>query len=399
MQAGQVLHKLLQKVCSEMHKMRRTTLFVNVMAALHGEVLTVTHLGRSITSDAKEKHCIKRADRLLSNRRLQGERTEIYSSLTRLLVGTKQRPVIIADCSDMDECKRHFLLRASVPIEGRSLTLYEEVHTVKSKEKPKVHEQFLQTLQKMLPSHCRPIIITDAGFRTPWFKQVEALGWDWVGRIRNRHEVQLSGETQWIPCKSLYDKATATPKALGRARVTESNPIDCQLVLYKGKPKGRVHLNRLGQRGRSSHSRKHEQAQREPWLLGTSLPEGFKLAEKAVKLYALRMQIEEAFRDLKSTRFGLSLELHRTYQLERLQVLLLIATLALMVAWLMGRATEITGQHRHYQANTVRDRVVLSTIFLGLKVIDDPRVTLRLRDLLAAISCLDELIRNHCLSE
>jgi hypothetical protein len=71
-----------------------------------------------------------------------------------------------------------------------------------------------------------------------------------------------------------------------------------------------------------------------------------------VKLYALRMKIEEAFRDVKSTRFGLSLELHRTYQVERLQILLLIATLALMVAWLMGKATELTGQHRHYQANT-----------------------------------------------
>ena len=382
-----------------MHKLRRTALFVNVMAALHGEVLTVTHLGRAIRSEAKEKHCIKRADRLLSNRRLQGERVEIYSALTQSLIGSKQRPVIIVDWSDMDECKRHFLLRASVPIEGRSLTLYEEVHTVKSKEKPKVHEQFLQTLQKMLPPNARPILVTDAGFRTPWFKQVQALGWDWVGRIRNRHEVQLSGETQWIPCKSLYAKATSTPKVLGRACVTASNPIDCQLVLYKGKPKGRVHLNRLGQRVRSSHSRKHEQAQREPWLLGTSLPEGFKRAEKAVKLYALRMQIEEAFRDLKSTRFGLSLELHHTYQLERLQVLLLIATLALIVAWLMGRATELTGQHRHYQANTVRNRVVLSTIFLGLKVIDDPRVVLRLADLIAAIKSLDEIIQSHCLAE
>ena len=87
---------------------------------------------------------------------------------------------------------------------------------------------------------------------------------------------------------------------------------------------------------------------------------------------------EPATLGLKSTRFGLSLELHHTYQLERLQVLLLIATLALMVAWLMGRATELTGQHRQYQANTVRNRVVLSTIFLGLKVIDDPRVVLRL---------------------
>ncbi len=111
------------------------------------------------------------------------------------------------------------------------------------------------------------------------------------------------------------------------------------------------------------------------------------------------VQIEEAFRDVKSTRFGLSLELHRTYQVERLQILLLVATLALMVAWLMGKATELTGQHRHYQVNTARDRIVLSTIFIGLKVIDDPRLTLRLADLLAAINCLDELIQNHCLSE
>jgi hypothetical protein len=139
---------------------------------------------------------------------LQAERLGIYSLLTQWLIGAKQRPVIRVDWSAMEESKRHFLRRASVPIEGRSLTLYEQVHTMKSKEKPKV-------------------LVTDAGFRTPWFKQVEALGWDGVGRIRNRHEVQLPGEEEWIACKSLYPQATSTPKALGRARLTESNPIDC----------------------------------------------------------------------------------------------------------------------------------------------------------------------------
>jgi hypothetical protein len=54
------------------------------------------------------------------------------------------------------------------------------------------------------------------------------LGWDWVGRIRNRHEVQLPGEDEWIACKTLYAKGTSTPKALGRACLTKSNPIDCQ---------------------------------------------------------------------------------------------------------------------------------------------------------------------------
>jgi hypothetical protein len=76
-----------------------------------------------------------------------------------------------------------------------------------------------------------------------------------------------------------------------------------------------------------------------------------------------------------------------------LQVLLLIATRALMVAWLMGKATELTRQGRHYQANTVKTRVALSTLFLGLKVIDDPRVTLRLLDVIAATNSLHEILQ------
>ena len=161
MQAGQVLDRLLWKICPDMHKLRRTALFVNVMAALHGAVLTVTHLGRAISSDAKEKHCIKRADRLLSNRRLQRERLEVYMALSGQLIGSKQRPVLLVDWSDMDECKRHFLLRASVPVEGRALTVYEEVHTLRTKEKPKTHQRFLQTLQKMLPTDCRPMSLAE----------------------------------------------------------------------------------------------------------------------------------------------------------------------------------------------------------------------------------------------
>ena len=90
-------------------------------------------------------------------------------------------------------------------------------------------------------------------------------------------------------------------------------------------------------------------------------------AKDVVALYRLRMQIEEAFRDLKSSRFGLGLERQLTYQVQRLQVLLLIATLALLVAWILGVAVEQTGQHRQYQPNSIKHRVVLSTIFLGLR--------------------------------
>ncbi len=202
MQAQPVLRKLLKRTASEMHQKRREALAVNVRAAWRGEVLTVTHLGRAITSAAKEKHGIKRADRLLSNRPLHPERHGIYATLAQSLIGTRQRLPILVDGSDLDVCKRHFLLRASVPVQGRTLTLYEEVHTVKTQEKPPTHQRFLQHLKALLPVGCRPILITDAGFRTPWFIPVEAWGWDGVGRLRNRNPFQYADEAHWQPCKS-----------------------------------------------------------------------------------------------------------------------------------------------------------------------------------------------------
>jgi len=70
MQAEKVLHKLIQKTCPDMHKVRRDSLQANVLASLTGQRLTVTDIGRAIQSRTSPKHNIKRADRLLSNRHL-----------------------------------------------------------------------------------------------------------------------------------------------------------------------------------------------------------------------------------------------------------------------------------------------------------------------------------------
>lgn len=388
MQAKQVLHRVLRLTCGSMHKKRRESLQANVMAALTGRSLTVTNLGRGIDSEAKEKHCIKRADRLLSNRHLHAEREDIYRALCRYLLGAATRPIILVDWSDMDRNRRHFLLRASVAMYGRSLTVYEEVHTLETKDKPATHRWFLRRLHAMLPAQCRPLVVSDAGFRVPWFEAVEALGWDWVSRVRNRNWVELNANGWWYQSQSLYDKATRTPKALGEAQLTWKHAWPCRLVLYKGKPKGRVHYTQHGQRARSRKSVHHAKSAREPWLLATSLPLDSKLAKRVVSVYRQRMQIEESFRDLKSARFGLGLERHLAFQAERLAVLLLIAMLALVVTWLLGKALELTAQHCAYQANTVRHRTVLSTIFLGLCAINDSRVSLSGADIDQACDAL-----------
>ena len=88
MQAQPVLHKLLNDTCSIMHQARRRALEAMVMAALSGTRLTVTDLGRSIDSLAKQKHGIKRADRWLSNTHCHSERKALYAELVQRFIGS-----------------------------------------------------------------------------------------------------------------------------------------------------------------------------------------------------------------------------------------------------------------------------------------------------------------------
>lgn len=376
MQAEKVLHKLIQNTCPDMHKTRRDSLEVNVMAALSGQRLTVTDLGRSIHSQTSHKHNIKRADRLLSNVHLHHETGMIYRALCHQLIGSQRRPIILIDWSDMDEYKQHFVLRAAIALEGRSVTLYEEVHTVETKEKLVTHKQFLSQLKTVLPSSCCPVLVTDAGFRTTWFGLVETLGWDWVGRVRNRHYMRWTSGGRWFDAKNYYQWATAQPKHLGEGVLTVRNQIHCQFVVYQGKLKGRKHKTRLGEPAKNAYSRKKAAGQREPWLLATSLPVTMTFAKKITRLYQLRMQIEESFRDVKSHRFGLSLSYHRTSSVMRLQILLLLANLALLVLWLLGLATVASGHHYQFQANSVRHKRILSVLFIGLHMVHNIKIIL-----------------------
>jgi len=376
MQAQKVLHKLIKNTCLTMHKTRRESLEANVMASLTGRRLTVTDLGRSIQSQTSHKHNIKRADRLLSNVHLHKETLLIYRALCHQLIGSQTHPIILVDWSDMDEYKQHFVLRAALAVEGRAITLYEEVHTVETKEKLITHRQFLEQFKTLLPSLCRPILVTDAGFRTTWFKLVETLGWDWVGRVRNRHDMRWTSGGRWFDAKRCYQWASSRPKHLGEGVLTVRNQIHCQFVVYKGKLKGRKHKNRFGDPAENSYSRKKAAAQREPWLLATSLSVTVKFAKKITAIYKLRMQIEEGFRDVKSHRFGLGLTYHRTASVMRLQILLLLANLAMVVLWLLGLATVLSGHHYQFQANSVRHKRVLSIVFIGLQMIHNTRLLL-----------------------
>jgi hypothetical protein len=142
------------------------------------------------------------------------------------------------------------------------------------------------------------------------------------------------------------------------------NSISAVRVLVRLPRQGRRDQTAFGKRSRSKSSKQSARAAKEPWLLVASPSLAHLPAKRLVKIYRQRMQIEESFRDMKSQHFGEGLECSRSQGVGRFRVLVLIASLAAFLLWLLGTAAEQSGLHRKlYPTN--RKRRVYSKLFLG----------------------------------
>lgn len=389
MHATQVLDKHLRAHCQGTHQRRMDAVISMVDALLRGRILTVTGLGRSLRGSSAPKHQIKKADRLIGNPHLHRERDLFYQALIALTVGSIKRPVILVDWSDVSDDRASQKIRASMAVEGRALTLYEEVHPQCKSANRAVQARFLKTLCDLLPDRCHPIIVTDAGFKNPWFKEVASLGWDFVGRVGGHIMIRdADTEQDWMRVERVFEASTRRARYYGEVELARANPLRCHAYTLKRKPAGRVKKTRFGKKSAMKHSLKNAHRERTPWLLVTSLEGGKAITKSVIRLYQSRMQIEEAFRDLKSHRFGFGFRDCMTRIRYRLENLLLLAALATFAAWLVGKVVEMKGLHRRYQANTIRDRSVLSTFYLGLEVIASMSIPLTQSDFLHAIRTL-----------
>lgn len=361
------LHKILMSV---MHKKRLETLIMLVNTVFSTKRLSVSELGRGIDLPIQERSSIRRVDRFLSNEKLYQEKRTIHEILIKNVIGENSRPDIIVDWTNVPNTTHH-ILRASLATKGRAITLYEEVHPQNKLENPKVHKKFLNSLKKLLPENCTPIIITDGGFHNEWFNDVLKCGWDYLGRIRvgsGKKFCQADGI--WKRCGDLCQKATATPRYVGKVELCKHNPMETNLYLFKGHLKGRKSLNKFGQKRTGSNELDYRKMAHEPWILATSLGgKSFLMAKRTVKKYQKRMQIEEGIRDLKSSRYGFSFENAYSYKRKRIEILLLIAMLASYIAWLTGWIGERQKIQYQFQSNSIKTRRVLSLFFLGCRII------------------------------
>ncbi|MEW3370709.1 IS4 family transposase [Escherichia coli] len=306
-----ILHDSLYQFCPELHLKRLNSLTLACHALLDCKTLTLTELGRNLPTKARTKHNIKRIDRLLGNRHLHKERLAVYRWHASFICSGNTMPIVLVDWSDIREQKRLMVLRASVALHGRSVTLYEKAFPLSEQCSKKAHDQFLADLASILPSNTTPLIVSDAGFKVPWYKSVEKLGWYWLSRVRGKVQYADLGAENWKPISNLHDMSSSHSKTLGYKRLTKSNPISCQILLYKSRSKGRKN--------------------------------------------------------------------------QRLQ----------LTCWLAGVHAQKQGWDKHFQANTVRNRNVLSTVRLGMEVLRHSGYTITREDLLVAATLLAQNLFTH----
>jgi len=364
--ASAIVRHLCHAVVERVDLRRLAVVLALVDALLAGGRLSLTALGRALASDAAPKHRIKRVDRFLGNRHGRRERVLFYSALARRLLGQSRRPVVLLDWTQMTAT--HYALVAAIASQGRAVPIYSEVHPKKWFANRAVQQRFLLILAEILPPKTRPVIVADAGFKTPFFQFVDAIGWDFVIRLRGNCRLKRFWPVRHLRFKRAFAMAIEEPRSLG------------EWVPYA---QGNWHTYRiiLGARPIKARRRRNEPpyARRalEPWLLATNIRS--ELPKCIVALYATRMQIEETFRDAKNPRLGWALEHANSRTAERLEALLLIAALAFVATVLAGAALEERGLARQHQANSVRSRRVLSLVRLGTYALQSDSTDLELR--------------------
>ena len=375
MKVIEIIQNEISLAHSEMHKTRLNTLFTFVRSGLKDQRLTVTYLGRGLKSlsNTEQKHDIKRADRLCGNIHLHSERIDFYKYMASSLVVNERHPLLIVDWSPINGSSIFQLLRVSVPMGGRALTIYEKTYEESELNTPAAHQALLDNIKYCLPEGCRPIILADAIFKTPWFKAIENMGWYWVCRVRGNVQLSKDGKN-WQQSREWFVSANSKAVTLGNIYFSKTTQHPCVGTLYKGRKKGRIKKKLRGGKSQCSTDKYQEKKAKEPWLLISCLPKTWdKNPKKVMKLYATRMQIEEAFRDTKNAKLGMSLEFANSRSPERFDILLLIGALILYILWCIGFAAEQLNLHHSLQANTEKRRRVLSHIYLGREIVNDGR--------------------------
>ena len=365
-----LLFNALVEGCPFIHENRINAVLEVSMALRDSQNLSLSQIGRSLKGPSDIKHKIKKVDRLEGNKNLHEELDSLYRALSSYvftyLSQDANLPIIIDVCFMKDD-RAIQMLSAEIATKGRTLPLYRKIF--KEGELKDQTQAFLKELAQCIPSDRKVIVIMDAGFHCEWFETIDSFGWFWVCRVRQGKSLKFSSAEDWLTVKDFISPVKEKTTNYERVLLTRRHEYSCRLVTTKRAPKGRHSKDSRGNTQGRIGSGRYKSAAKEPWILATNLPSGYKSTE-IVNLYSKRMQIEESFRDLKSHQFGLCGRYIRTKCIHRWGVKMLLAAIVQITYWVIGVIGHSQDMQRRYQANTVRDRKVFSYFTLGKLIIE-----------------------------
>lgn len=362
------IQKIFKKSFSVIHEKRADSLVAASASILNGAHLTISSIGRHISGPALEKSKIHRADSIVGNGLLYNDKLILMRALVNATFSNRTTLYVLIDWSGCCSDKR-FILQASIANNGfgRSQPIHTRIHGKSEGEWVKAQKLFLDELKFIFSDiKTNVVVITDSGFHAPWFKDVQRLGWDYIGRVRGLVKVYCEGTAKWASVDELYQKATGSPQTLGRCILGKDKRNSIKGEVYLIKKKGLGRKKPSNKKKYPDQEQQYEKMYKDPWLLISSIKTSEAL--KIIQAYGYRMQIEQNFRDTKNGNYGYGLEHSGTKDRMRLENLLTIALVATFMAFIIGLCAENTKLHRTFQANTVRHRRVLSLVYLGIRV-------------------------------
>jgi hypothetical protein len=349
----------------------RLNAVLDVAAGLRrSQNLSLSELGRNLPGDAQLKNKIKKVDRLEGNEALHNELFSLYQGLSHFVFTYISHDIsvpLIVDICCLKDDREIQMLSAEVAVKGRSIPLYREVY--RDTETKGRAKNFLKELSLCLPRNRQITVIMDAGFYDEWFKEIEALGWYWLCRIRGTKSVKLSEQLEWKTVQELIPDIKSKTIHYEQALLTKDHKRPCRMVTTYRQPKGRKVKTSRGKTTSTVSNGSYSQANKEPWILATNLPLDYKPVD-IINLYFKRMQIEESFRDVKSHQFGLSGRYVRTASVDRWGVKMLLAAIVQITYWVIGVIAHSQNKQKYFQANTVKDKKIFSYFTLGKLMIE-----------------------------
>jgi Transposase DDE domain len=328
---------LMQRIPDECES-RLTNLIWLMMGIFQARSVQLNLAARKVPIRAKKLSIVKRFSRFVRNGSVQ-VREWYHPFATTLLknAAVAGQVRLIIDASKVSHS--HRLLMVSVAAWRRSVPIaWTWVRSARGHSSTAQQVKLLAYVNHLLPSGVKVSLVGDCEFDHPLLiENLRFWGWDYALRQPGNHLVQSRSSTGW----RRLDRFTLKPGMslwLGYVVLTKASPFPTHLVLH------------------------WRPGEKEPWFLATNLLS----PQVAVRLYRLRMWIEEMFGDLK--KHGFDLEMTHLRHFLRLSRLTLIV--CLLYLWLMAMGEYVLFHHLTAQVDRT-DRRDLSVFRLGWDFLED----------------------------